>query len=236
MNILITGANGYIGIRLIAQFSTTDHHIIAVVRNSNRIDQQTKNLLGKRLTIIEKDFLDPAHTIACPVKVDVAYYLIHSMSTGSGYAEREASCAQSFTQWIQNSQCKQIVYLSGIIPPETKKLSAHLASRKRVAEILSTSKIPLTTLKASIIVGSGSASFEIVRDLIEKLPVMITPRWTTTLCQPIGIRNVIEYLTEVVHHPECLDQEFDIGGPDQLTYIQMPVSYTHLTLPTTPYV
>ncbi|MGJ8676756.1 MAG: SDR family oxidoreductase [Akkermansiaceae bacterium] len=225
MKILVTGANGYIGMRLLTALSTEHHEIVAVVRNKARIDQECISLLGDQLTIIEHDFLSETDIdSACPPDIDAAYYLIHSMGSGGDFGEREQQCARHFTRWIAESQCQQIVYLSGIIPKEAK-LSAHLASRQHVAKILASGSIPLTTLRASIIVGSGSASFEIIRDLVEKLPIMITPKWAFTLCQPIAIRNVIDYLTGVIEQPECLGQSFDIGGEEQISYKDMLCGY-----------
>ena len=117
-----------------------------------------------------------------------------------------------------------MIYLSGLLP-ESDKLSRHLESRERVFGILSASQIPLTTLRASIIVGSGSASFEIIRDLVEKLPVMITPRWALTKCQPIAVRNVLEYLIGLLGKPETVGKSYDIGGPETMTYLEMLRSY-----------
>jgi uncharacterized protein YbjT (DUF2867 family) len=225
MKILVTGANGYIGLRLLSALSNTEHEVVAVVRNSQRLDEKTRAMFGSRLEIVEHDFLsDGLNSKSCPGDIDVAYYLIHSMGSGSGFSEREERCAHQFTNWIKASRCQQIIYLSCIIP-QTEKLSAHLESRQHVADILSHSQIPLTTFRASIIVGSGSASFEIIRDLVEKLPVMITPQWTLTLCQPIAVRNVLTYLTESVLNLDCLGKSFDIGGPDQLSYRDMMSKY-----------
>ncbi len=224
MKILITGANGYIGLRLLSELSSTEHRVVAVVRNKRRLDQKTCAMFGDRLEIVEHDFLSDDRSSACPTDIDAAYYLIHSMGSGKGFAEREERCARHFIEWIKPTSCKQIIYLSGIIP-KADTLSVHLESRQRVADLLAESQIPLTTLRASIIVGSGSASFEIIRDLVEKLPVMITPQWTLTRCQPIAIRNVLAYLTGVLSHPECLNRSFDIGGPDQLSYRDMMSQY-----------
>jgi uncharacterized protein YbjT (DUF2867 family) len=225
MKILITGANGYIGLRLLSALSTTEHEVVAVVRNRHRLDAKTCAMFGTRLQILEYDFLsDESSQSICPEGIDIAYYLIHSMGSGRGFAEREEQCARQFISWIKPTQCQQIIYLSGIIP-QTQQLSAHLESRQRVAVLLAQSSIPLTTLRASIIVGSGSASFEIIRDLVEKLPAMITPKWTHTRCQPIAIRNVISYLTGVIDNEQCLNQSFDIGGPDQLSYRDMMSQY-----------
>jgi uncharacterized protein YbjT (DUF2867 family) len=225
MKILITGANGYIGLRLLSALSSTEHEVVAVVRNSQRLDEKTRAMFGSRLEIVEHDFLsDEPRPENCPPDIDVAYYLIHSMGSGSGFSEREERCAHQFIEWIKATQCTQIIYLSGIIP-QAQKLSAHLESRQHVADILSQSQISLTIFRASIIVGSGSASFEIIRDLVEKLPAMITPKWTRTRCQPIAIRNVIEYLTGSINNKACLNKNFDIGGPDQLSYRDMMSLY-----------
>ena len=225
MKILITGANGYIGMRLMASLFEEGHEIVAVVRNEHRIDAETRTMLGGQLTIIEHDFLaNDSDSVVCPHDIGAAYYLIHSMGGGSNYSEREALCAENFVQWIKGTECQQIVYLSGIIPKDSE-LSPHLASRQNVANILSEGGAPLTTLRASIIVGSGSASFEIIRDLAEKLPIMITPKWATTLCQPIAIRNVIQYLVGVIQEPECRGRSFDIGGEEQISYRDMLCGY-----------
>ena len=220
MRILITGANGYIGMRLLSSLASTEHDVVASVRNADRIPRAICALYGERLTIVEHDFMNPMdEQEACPHDLDAAYYLIHSMG-GADFEKREARCAENFSEWVKSSNCRQIIYLSGLIP-QGEDLSSHLASRERVYAILSAGGIPLTTLRASIIVGSGSASFEIIRDLIEKLPVMITPRVARTDCQPIAIRNVLEYLTGVLMCDECMGRNFDIGGPTVMTYLDM---------------
>lgn len=167
--------------------------------------------------------LQPSGLPRIPEHIDLAYYLLHSMGAGENFAREEADCAGNFSAWIAQSDCANIAYLSGLIPEG--ELSPHLASRERVNAILRSGPVPVTTLRASIIVGSGSASFEIIRDLVEKLPVMITPKWTATRCQPIAIRNVIGYLTSLLETPEAKGRDFDIGGPDVLTYRELMVEY-----------
>jgi len=228
MKYLITGANGYIGLRVLSALSETDHEAVAVVRNKDRLPAELCSLFGDRLRIIELNFLNsPSEQDPCPADIDVAYYLIHSMGAGESFSDHERHCAEHFKTWIGNSQCRQVIYLSGLVPemPEGSHLSKHLASRNQVFEILQSSEIPLTTLRASIIVGSGSASFEIIRDLAEKLPFMITPKWARTLCQPISIRNVIDYLIGVSEKAECRGKAYDIGGPELLTYRDMLLGY-----------
>ena len=218
MKILVTGANGYIGMRLIPYLLNAGHTVYCTVRDPERLSVSEE--LRTKINIITLDFLSPPHKNPIPKEIDVAYYLIHSMSSNHGdFTVMEADCAKNFCNLLEKTNAKQIIYLSGIV--NDKALSKHLASRKNVENILSNSSIPATVLRAGIIVGSGSASFEIIRDLCEKLPLMVTPKWVNTKSQPIAIRNVMEYLNGVLLHPECIGQSFDIGGKDILTYKKM---------------
>ncbi len=220
MNILLTGANGYIGLRLLPTLLDGGHQVTAVVRSTTRFPAGLYEsfVSSGQLRFLEADFLGKLPS--APEGIDAAYYLLHSMGADDGFSEKEERCAQNFRDWIQ---AKQVIYLSGLIPKG--KLSPHLASRERVNEVLREGKVSVTTLRASIIVGSGSASFEIIRDLAEKLPFMITPKWTATRCQPIAIRNVISYLTGVLAKEETLGKEFDIGGPEVLSYRDLLLRY-----------
>lgn len=218
MKILVTGANGYIGMRLLPQLVAAGHKVYCTVRDPKRLSVSEKLL--KKITIVTLDFLNPPEENPIPEDIDAAYYLIHSMSSDVGdFTEMEAQCALNFRTLIEGTQAKQTIYLSGII--NDKALSKHLASRKNVENLLKKSTVPATVIRAGIIVGSGSASFEIIRDLCEKLPFMITPKWVRTKSQPIAIRNVMEYLMGVLLHPQCLNESFDIGGSDILTYKEM---------------
>ena len=220
MRILITGANGYIGQRLIPVLLEQGHTLYCCVRNKARFESEHAH---ERLLIVEMDFLNPG-SAQLPTGIDVAYYLIHSMSSDTGsFDEAEAICARNFLKQIEATETKQIIYLSGIV--NAQNLSKHLFSRLQVEEILNEGKIPLTVLRAGIIVGSGSASFEIIRDLVEKLPVMITPKWLNTKCQPIGVRNVIQFLTGVLGREDCYEASFDIGGSEVLTYKEMLLQF-----------
>jgi uncharacterized protein YbjT (DUF2867 family) len=220
MNILITGANGYIGQRLIQVLLEDDYHLYCCVRNKERFEAEHQH---NNISIIEIDFLNPEHS-SIPANIDVAFYLIHSLTAVAGVFEHEEQiCAENFNQLITSTNAQQVIYLGGIV--NEKKLSAHLSSRLQVEEILKTGKIPLTILRAGIIVGSGSASFEIIRDLTEKLPFMVTPKWLTTKCQPIAVRNVLQYLTSVMLNKATYDQDYDIGGPEILTYKQMLLQF-----------
>ena len=221
MNILLTGANGYIGLRLLPALLEAGHRVVGLVRDRGRFPttQFQAFLDDGRLSLLEGDMLDPARLPEVPPDIDAAYYLLHSMGAGPGFEAREAACARNFSGWLEGAGCRRVIYLGGLVP--AGPLSHHLQSRENVNAILRADTIPVTTLRASIIVGSGSASFEIIRDLVEKLPFMITPRWTATRCQPIAIRNVIGYLTGCLDTPETTGQELDIGGPEILTYREL---------------
>jgi uncharacterized protein YbjT (DUF2867 family) len=225
MKILLTGATGYIARRLLPVLLEAGHEVVCALRDKHRfyIDSPA----AEKLSVIEVDFLKQETLTAIPTDIDVAYYLIHSMSTTTGdFTTMEAKAATNFAAAINRTQARQLIYLSGIV--NEQHLSKHLRSRQNVEQILATSAVPLTTLRAGIIVGSGSASFEIIRDLVEKLPVMIAPRWLSTACQPIAIRNVIEFLSGVLHKEKTFGKSYDIGGPDILTYKQMLLQFAEV--------
>lgn len=222
MKILLTGANGYIGRRLLTTLLNNDHHVVCCVRDKNRFDVSRYDY-GK-VEVLEVDFLDKNSLEKIPADIDLAYYLIHSMSASTNdFASLEKKSAENFRDVIQATSARQVIYLSGII--NNKELSKHLASRKAVEEILKTGSYRLTTLRAGIVIGSGSASFEIMRDLVEKLPLMVAPRWLNTKSQPIAVQNVIEFLTGVMLKEETYGNSYDIGGPDVLTYKQMLLKF-----------
>jgi uncharacterized protein YbjT (DUF2867 family) len=225
LKILLTGATGYIAQRLLPVLLEQGHQVICCVRDKKRFNDH--NYHSENLSLIEADFLNKESLKNIPDDLDVAYYLIHSMSSqGGDFEKMEQICADNFKERIQKTNTKQVIYLSGII--NETQLSKHLSSRKQVEEILSDSTFALTTLRAGIIVGSGSASFEIIRDLVEKLPVMITPKWLRTKCQPIAIRNVVEFLSGVAGRSDTYNESYDIGGPDILSYKEMLFSFAKI--------
>lgn len=225
MKILLTGANGYIGMRLLPKLMEMGHEIVCAVRDKNRLalDEETKG----EITIIEIDFLDIANSDAIPTDIDAAYYLIHSMtSSTTDFDKKEAKAAENFNKLVAKTTIQQVIYLSGIVNDE--QLSKHLSSRKNTEEILRKGAFHLTTIRAGIIVGSGSSSFEIIRDLCEKLPVMITPKWVLTKTHPIAIRDIIFYLSQVLGDKNCYDDAFDVGGPEILNYKKMLKGYARV--------
>jgi uncharacterized protein YbjT (DUF2867 family) len=222
MKILLTGANGYIGMRVLPLLLDQGHQVVCAVRSADRlsVDKETK----ERIDIIELDLLDEVKPNLIPKDIDVAYYLVHSMSSStSDFSEKEQITANHFNTYMKETQVKQVIFLSGIVNEDN--LSKHLESRKNVESILYKGDYHLTVIRAGIIVGSGSASFEIIRDLCEKLPLMITPKWVNTKCQPIGIRDVLQFLIGVIGKEETYDDSFDIGGPDVLSYKDMMKNY-----------
>ncbi len=225
MKILLTGVTGYIAQRLLPVLLANNHEVVCCVRDKDRFNIRKHQ--SPKLSVIEVDFLKTESLAQIPTDIDVAYYLIHSMSTQQGdFESMEEICATNFSHRIAQTTAKQVIYLSGIT--NTEELSKHLSSRKNVESILADSTVALTTLKAGIIVGSGSASFEIIRDLVEKLPFMITPKWLRTKCQPIAIRNVVEFLIRVIGQNETYNQSYDIGGPDILTYKEMLLRFAKI--------
>lgn len=221
MKILLTGATGYIGKRLLPVLVEAGHEVICCVRDKKRFTASES--IKSNISVIEIDLLKKESLEMIPKDIDAAYYLVHSMSSSKNYKTLEKLSATNFKNALNKTNAEQVIYLSGIV--NEKALSKHLSSRKDVEIELSKGRYNLTTLRAGIIIGSGSASFEIIRDLVEKLPIMVTPRWLKTKCQPIGIGDVITILTKSLNNTETYNQNFDIGGPEVLSYKQMLLGF-----------
>ncbi|EAZ79321.1 SDR family oxidoreductase [Algoriphagus machipongonensis] len=221
MRVLLTGASGYIGKRLLPVLIENGHQVICCVRDTSRFNPEPE--FESHIEVIEVDFLEKESLDKIPKDIDGAYYLLHSMAASSDYEELELKCARNFREAINQTDAKHVIYLSGIV--NESSLSKHLSSRKAVEVELKEGKYHFTTFRAGIIIGSGSASFEIIRDLVEKLPIMITPKWLNTKCQPIGIADVIAFLQKALLKKEVYDQNFDIGGPDILSYKEMLLGF-----------
>ncbi|MGL4520676.1 MAG: SDR family oxidoreductase [Phocaeicola sp.] len=217
MNILLTGVTGYIGGRLLPTLLEEGHQVYACIRDRARFPERYLN--HPCLKVVEVDFLHPNYEVL-PLQIDVAFYLIHSMvDSRTHFIELEQRQAQCFVRYMEQTTVKQVIYLSGIT--SDSHLSPHLQSRKQVAHVLAQGRYALTVIKAAIIIGSGSASFEIMYDLVDRLPLMVGPNTLNNVCQPIAIRNVIYYLRGVMLHPDCMGEEFEIGGPQLLSYREM---------------
>jgi uncharacterized protein YbjT (DUF2867 family) len=227
MNILLTGANGYIGMRLLPILVEAGHQVTCIVRESQRF--RPNRDISRNISIIDFDFLHPEATkeVFKGKQFDVAFYLIHSLKdTFISLEEHERKSAECFVEVARHTGVKQLIYLGGI--SNANALSSHLSARKIVKNILQDSGIPYTIFEAGIIVGSGSASFEIIRDLVEKLPLMIAPRLINSKCQPIAIRNVIHYLSDSIMNEKVFNKSFEIGGPDVLSYKEMMLQYAEV--------
>ncbi|TWR27393.1 SDR family oxidoreductase [Mucilaginibacter pallidiroseus] len=221
MKVLLAGANGYIGTRLIPILLDAGHSLVCVVRDKRRFHEQSD--YADKVTLLTADLLKEDSIEQFPEDIDAAYYLVHSMSQAADFAEMEALSARNFATAVNKTKAKQIIYLSGITNDEN--LSNHLKSRRHVEDVLAEGHVPVTVLRAAIIIGSGSSSFEIIRDLTEKLPIMTVPRWVNTKCQPIAIRDVLGYLEGVLLNDKAIGKTFDIGGPDILSFKQMMLTY-----------
>jgi len=224
MKILLTGASGYIGNRLLPHLLEAGHHVTVLVRQSKKLT--IPDTFKNHVTILEGDLLDDS-SLPTLKDLDAAYYLVHSMADDPKhfYALEEKSCTH-FLRLVEKTGIKQIIYLSGL--HHGSDLSEHFRSRLHVEELLKKSKINTTIVRASIIIGADSASFKILRDLVEKLPFMIAPRWLNTRCQPIAISDVIYYLIHLLNLPQAFNRTFEIGGPDIVTFKEMLLIYAKL--------
>jgi len=220
MRILLTGATGYIGGRLARRLLRRGHELRCLVRHVGKMSDRPW-AADPRVEIIEADLEDAAATTEAMRGCGPAYYLVHSMLTaGRGYAERDRRLAVSFAEAAARTGIERIIYLGGL-GELSKDLSEHLASRRQVESALASGPVPVTAFRAAAIIGSGSASFETLRYLVERLPVMPTPACVDTECQPIAIRNVLGYLTDCLDLPETIGRTFDLGGADIVTYREL---------------
>lgn len=219
--VLVTGATGYIGGRLIPRLLEKGHTLRCLVRHSESLaGRPWEHLVETRYAdVLVRDSLDQAME-----GVDTAYYLIHSMAGGKGFHQRDVSAAENFALAAKKAGVRRIIYLGGLANPEDR-LSEHLRSRQKTGEILRSSGIPVTEFRAAVIIGSGSISFEIIRHLTERLPVMICPKWVYTKTQPIGILDVLEYLVSAADNETSTGQIIEIGGKDVISYGEMMLGY-----------
>jgi uncharacterized protein YbjT (DUF2867 family) len=222
VRILVVGASGYIGGRLVPLLAERGHELTLMARDPRPLAARFPGARVVGADLLEPDTLPPA-----VAGIELAFYLAHSMGGGeSGFAERDRRAARNFATAAARAGVGRIVYLGGLGDDE-EGLSHHLASRHETGAELAAHGVPVTELRAAIVIGSGSASFEILRHLTERLPVMITPRWVATRCQPIGIRDVLDCLVATVDHPDVTGV-VEIGCPDVLSYGRMMLIYAQL--------
>ena len=211
MDVLVTGASGFVGRRLVPALREAGNDVIALVRDPDQYDAPDG------VTVRQGDLLDPP--VELPA-VEAAYYLVHSMGAGGDFAARDRLAARTFVDAADAAGIGRLVYLGGL-GAEDEALSNHLASRREVEHILASAAADLTVLRAAIVVGADSAGFELIRQLAERLPVMVTPSWVRTECQPIAAADLLAYLVGVLDAPATRGGTYEVGGPDVLTYQAM---------------
>jgi len=222
MRILIVGSSGYVGGRLVSRLRGRGHDLILMSRDTRSLSERFPDA-----QLVTADLLDAASLPPALEGIEVAYYLAHSMGAGEkGFAERDRQAARNFAKEAARASVARIIFLGGL-GDDAVGLSKHLASRHDTGAELADHGIPVTEFRAAVVIGSGSASFEMVRNLVERLPVMITPRWVETRCQPIGIRDVLDYLVGALDRPDVTGI-VEIGGPDVLSYGDMMRTYARL--------
>ncbi len=219
--VLVTGATGYVGGRLAPRLIASGHQVRVMVRDARRLEGRT---WSDQVDVTEGDVLKPETLAVAMAGIEVAYYLIHSMSDSHDFHDRDMTAARNFAQAAREAGVQQIVYLGGLGDPDDQ-LSPHLRSRHETGEALKEAGVPVTELRAAVIVGSGSVSFEMIRYLTERVPIMVCPQWVYTRIQPIAIRNVLDYLVAVLDHPDTAGRTIEIGGADVMTYGEMMLGY-----------
>jgi uncharacterized protein YbjT (DUF2867 family) len=225
---LVTGATGYIGGRLVPELLAAGHRVRVMTRSPERVRDHP---WSGQVEIVRADAADAGQVAAACAGVDVVYYLIHALGSGPAFEETDRRTAQVMAKAAHEAGVGRLVYL-GALEPEGEELSPHLRSRTEVAEILLGSGVPTAVLRAAVVLGSGSASFEMLRYLTERLPVMVTPRWVHSRIQPIAVRDVLRYLVGCARLPASVHRAFDIGGPDVMSYAEMMQRYAVVaTLP-----
>lgn len=221
MRVLVTGATGYIGGRLVPRLLAEGHEVRCVVRAPAKLEQRPWR---GAVDVVAGDVLDAESLKKAATGCDAAYYLVHQMASGDDFEDRDRAGADNFRRAAEEAGLYRIVYLGGLAPARGD-LSPHLRSRLDVGRLLAEGATPVTELRAAVIIGSGSLSFEMLRYLTEVLPVMTTPRWVRTRCQPVAVRDVIERLVRAVDDKSTSDRVEEVGGPDVLTYQEMMAIY-----------
>ncbi|GAB4541244.1 MAG: SDR family oxidoreductase [Anaerolineae bacterium] len=222
--VLVTGVTGYVGGRLVPRLLEAGYRMRCLARDPARL--QGRPWL-EEVEVVQGDMLEPSTLLAALQEIDAAYYLIHSMSGSADFHQRDLAAARNFGNAARAAGVQRIIYLGGLGDPEAD-LSQHLRSRQQTGQALREAGVPVTEFRAAIIVGAGSVSFEMIRYLTERIPVMICPRWVFTRVQPISVRDVLEYLVMALERPESQGKIVEIGGSDVLTYGEMMLGYAEV--------
>jgi uncharacterized protein YbjT (DUF2867 family) len=217
-HVLVIGATGYVGRRLVGELVAAGLRVRCLARTPEKLDAEPWR---GDVEVLRGDVTEPGSLGAAFTGIDVVYYLVHSIGAGARWEARDREAARNTAQAAATAGVRQLVYLGGLGDDAARTLSPHLASRHEVGRVLASGPVPVTELRAAVVIGSGSASFEMLRHLVEVLPVMTTPRWVDTRVQPIAVRDVLAYLVGVLDRPEAFGRTFEIGGADVVTYREM---------------
>ncbi|MGE0877571.1 MAG: SDR family oxidoreductase [Acidimicrobiia bacterium] len=225
LRVLVAGSTGYIGRRLVTELVAGGNHVRCLARSPYKLNDER---WSDAVEVVRGDVLDAASLTEAFTGIDVAYYLVHSIGAEPDWEKRDRLAAENFRDAATAAGVRQIIYLGGLGDSSAGQLSAHLHSRHEVGRVLAAGPVPVTELRAAVIIGSGSASFEMLRNLVEVLPAMVTPTWVETRCQPIGIRDLLVYAIGVMGRPEAYGEILEVGGADTVTYREMMQTYAEV--------
>src|ERR687898_1723227 len=230
LRILVTGATGFIGSRIVKRLLANGHYKVRCMTRNPEIIYELFDLSGDIVEVVKADASNYLELVEALKEVDVAFYLIHSMEGSTKkwqeFSKRDRIAAENFAKAASQTKTKRIIYLSGLIDMKHKDLSEHMQSRKEVGDILRTSKAKVTIFRAAVILGQGGGSFQMLQYLVERLPVMVCPKWVLTKSQPISADDMVTYLIKSIELEDTANKDFDIGGPEILSYVDMMKRYS----------
>lgn len=230
LRILVTGATGFIGSRIVKRLLADGNYTVRCMTRNPEIIYELFNLSGDIVEVVKADASNYLELVEALKEVDVAFYLIHSMEGSTKkwqeFSKRDRIAAENFAKAASQTNTKRIIYLSGLMDMKHKDLSEHMQSRNEVGDILRTSKAEVTIFRAAVILGQGGGSFQMLQYLVERLPVMVCPKWVLTKSQPISVDDVVTYLIKSIELEGTANKDFDIGGPEILTYVDMMKRYS----------